>query len=154
MASVQERLKAAMEASSSEPIRLPFPSSTDGSLVVRYRPVRDWAVVKAYASTEDPAEELNAAADTLLASCEGCEAHIDGEVTKLPHKLGLALAEYLDFDVTPATGQAQAMTDRHALFLMCPNSIKLIKHHDTLLSESEAASKKARQAAEGESQAS
>ncbi len=147
MASVQERLRAAMEAPLSEPIRLPFPSSTDGSLVVRYKPVKDWGQVQAFARTNDPVEELEAAADTLLGACEGCEAHIDGDVTELPHKLGRELARELGWNV-------DGVTDRQALFLMCPNTIKLIKHHDDLLRESEAAAEKAEDAAEGESPAS
>lgn len=147
MASVQERLRAAMEPALSEPIRLPFPSSTDGSLVVRYRPVRDWAQVRAFASTNDPQKELEAAADTLLSACEGCEAHIDGEVIELPHRLGSELAAYLGWDVG-------AITDRQALFLMCPNTIRVIQHHDELLTESEAKADKAEEAAEGKSPAS
>lgn len=147
MASVQERLRAAMEGPLSEPIRLPFPSSTDGSLVVRYKPVKDWAQVQAFARTDDPVKELEAAADTLLSACEGCEAHIDGDVIELPHKLGAALAADLGWETT-------GLTDRQALFLICPNTIKLIKHHDDLLRASEATTEKAEAVAEGESPAS
>lgn len=147
MASVQERLKAAMEGPLSEPIRLPFPSSTDGSLVVRYKAVTDWADLRAWAATQDPAIELEAAADTMLNACLGCEAHIDGDVTELPHKLGRDLAEELGWDVT-------GVTDRQAIFLMCPNQGKLIRHHDRLLKASEGVFVEASAAAEGESPAS
>lgn len=150
MASIQERLQQAREEKLSGPIRLKVPGFADGSLVARYRPVEDWASIQAFIRTLDPAKELEVAADTLLKACEGVEAHIDGEVSELPHKLGRELAGYLGFDVEPVDGRA--ISDRQALFLMLPQA-KLMRHYDRLMRESGVATNDAEDELVGESQA-
>lgn len=151
MASIQERLQQAREEKLSGPIRLKVPGFEDGSLVARYRPVEDWASVQAFIRTLDPARELEVAADTLLKACQGMEAHIDGEVHELPHKLGRDLAGYLGIDVEPVDGKQ--ITDRQALFLMIPQT-RLMQHYDRLMRESGVATGEAEDELVGESQAS
>jgi hypothetical protein len=154
MESVQERLQQARVSRSRGPIKLAFPCVLDDALVVRYRPVKDWASKRAYiasAASDDPNEELQVAADTLLNACEGCEAHIDGETTELPHRLGRDLAAYLGFDVEPSSGRE--LTDREALFIMLPQD-DLMEHYDLLMRESRTEAARLTEAVEGESQAS
>lgn len=151
MSSVQERLKQAREEQANGPIHLPVPGFADGALVARYRPVRDWASVQPFIRTDDALEELQIAADTLLGACEGVEAHIDGEVTEIPHKLGRDLAGYLGFDIEPDEHGRQ-VTDREALYLMVPQ-VLLMKHYDDLISASGLAARKGAEAAAGESPA-
>ena len=151
MSSIQERLQAARESATSEPIRLPVPCFADDSLIAVYKPVVDWASVQPFLRTVDPTKELEVAADTLLKACMACEGNFDGEAVQLPHTLGTALAEYLGFGVIV---DGQRVTDRQALFLMIPNQVRLMQHYDALLAQSGVASAQAQEAVQGESQAS
>jgi hypothetical protein len=86
-------------------------------LPLDYRTVR--RIVERCEPIPDPAtRDLEAAADSLLAACQGVEAHIDGEVHDLGCKLGKQLADTLGFE--------GAETDRQALFLIFPSEMAVI----------------------------
>jgi len=69
-------------------------------------------------------KELDAAADILIASCTGVDAHVDGQVVLLEQKLGKDLADFL--------GEDGAETDRQGVFLIFPSELALMTHVEQL----------------------
>ena len=125
--SLRDRLRAARIEQQAETIHeLPIPGY-DGQLVVKYRNP-DWKerrrVMMHIKGPDVVARELEAAADTLVVSCVGVDAHVDGETVALPYKLDKGLAEYLLDE--------QVETDRQAVFVVFPSETALMAHLEQL----------------------
>ncbi len=94
----------------------------DGQLWARYRPVeyrRAFGIVKEHQTVGDEAERLlRTAADTLVAACTGCEAHIDEEIHPLP-PLGLELCKEI--------GIEGGDNDRQAVLAIFPSEFAVVQ---------------------------
>lgn len=149
MASIQEQLAAAREEVEDKPIKLALPNYTDGALVAVYR-APDWGAARDYvrATVEGAPStvELDAIADGLIAASTGTEAHIDGEVHDLGHRLGRDLTEYL--------GITGAENDRQAVYLLVPDDIDLVTHWNELMAIARSRRERAEERVSGESLAS
>ena len=123
---LRDRLRTAKAEQASTINELALPGYS-GQLVARYRTL-EWRerrrIGMGVKGPDIPARELEAAADILLASCEGVDAHVDGQVVALEHKLGMGLASYL--------GEEGAETDRQAMFLIFPSDLALMSHLEEL----------------------
>ena len=125
--SLQDRLRAAKVVQTAGTHELAIPGY-GGQLVARYRTL-EWRerrrIGLAVKGLDIPGRELDAAADILLTSCEGVDAHVDGQVIPLGHRLGVELAGYLGEDV-------EGVTPRQALFLIFPSELALMGHLEEL----------------------
>lgn len=123
---LQGRLRKAKVEQSTGTIELPIPGY-NGQLVARYRTL-DWKerrkiTLDTVAATL-PERELATVAAQLVASCEGVDAHVEGQVAPVPHKLGAALASYL--------GEDGAETDIQGVFLVFPSELAIMNHMEEL----------------------
>ena len=90
-------------------------------LPLEYRPARK--IVEECINIPDAAtRDLEAAVKTLLASCQGVEAHIDGETHDLGMGLGKQLADWL--------GLEGAENDQQAIMLIFPSEMAIMAHAD------------------------
>ena len=125
--SLRDRLRAAKtqhDASVTHELAIP---GYGGQLVARYHTL-DWRARRkiglAVTGPNIPARELDAAADILIASCDGVDAHVDGAVQPLEMKLGRELAVFL--------GDEGAETDRQGVLLIFPSELALMQHVEQL----------------------
>ena len=122
MSTVGERLLAARsKAQAAHEITLAIPGF-DGQLHATFRPLyfrESRKIGQAHERLSDEIEkELRVAADTLVAACTGCEAHIDGETHTLP-PIGMALNEAIGLDA--------GENDRQAVLALYPTENALIR---------------------------
>lgn len=128
--SLQDRLRSAREEIDTNTIHeLPLPIRfTDGSLLVAKYRTLGWRerrkIGLAVKGPDLPAAELSAAAETLVQSCTGVDAHVDGEVKPLGQKLGAQLAAFL--------GEDGAETDQQGIFLIFPGDLAVMRHVEAL----------------------
>lgn len=132
VSSLQERVKAARERRQPAKVVTVEIPGYKGLLFGKYRRPA-WRKRREIADgldteTDDRiTRELCIAADFLVASCVGVEAHIDGEVQDLNVTLGTSLAAWLDL-----TG---ADSDRQAVFLILPDEDDLTDHSEIVIRE-------------------
>jgi hypothetical protein len=120
--SLAERLRAQRERYADHTTEQAFKVPGFTELYARYLPL-DYRtarrIVERCETIPDPAtRDLEAAADSLIASCQGVEARIDGEVHDLGCGLGKQLADRLGFE--------GATTDKEALFLLFPSELAVV----------------------------
>lgn len=144
-ASLKERMAAKRLVALDTPINLPIPGWADGSLVGVFTPIKDWAVVREFALTDDPEREVELAIGGILDHCEKTEAHVDGEVHELA-PLGIELLKGL-------TGE-DAATDADALVLLTPSPEDIMALYITLRDRSQSRVKATEDKLSGESRAS
>ena len=124
--SLQDRLRAAKQEQHQQEHSLAIPGYS-GQLVARYRSL-DWRERRQIGLTVNGPDlvdkELNAAADLLVKSCVGVDAHVDGEIHPLNMTLGAELASFL--------GEEGAETDRQGVFLIFPSELLLMTHLEEL----------------------
>jgi len=127
-ASLRDKLRAARATQQAEQIEEITIPGYDGQLVAKYRTL-DWKERRAIGlNVKGPniaVKELDAAADLIVASCVGVDAHVDGQVAPIEAdgqqlKLGKKLANELGFE--------GADTDRQAVFQIFPSEIALMNH--------------------------
>jgi hypothetical protein len=120
--SLAERLRTQREQYTDHTTEQTFRVPGFRELYARYLPL-DYRtarrIVERCATISDPAtRDLEAAAASLIAACQGVEAHIDGEVHDLGCGFGKQLADKLGFEGSE--------TDCQALFLLFPSEMAVI----------------------------
>jgi len=120
--SIQGALRAALAAAQHRQNKdFPIPGYS-GRLWGTFRALDDYTDVRGIVAgldrvSDDATKELYIAADTIIKSCVGVYALMDGEKHELPYGMGIGLADYL--------GQ-QVDTDRQAVFALFPGTLAVM----------------------------